>query len=246
MRILHIVRHADAVSRNKGLPDFERALIKKGVKGARSVVKRLRQSGFTADAMISSPASRALETAHVFAKELSYPLGRIELQQPIYDDGSLASLLAVVHAQRADAMGVFLFGHDPSFTEFAHYLLPEFSRELPKGAVVSVGFDRGSWSEIAPGSGRLLGFDYPISKTEEARRYKELRRDISGRLIEAIHIELHKMDPRVAEKMSSYTGKAARRIAERYIELAPNHGAGTHPFGNLAEGDADEQTRSHI
>jgi len=245
MRILHIVRHADAVSRNKGLPDFERALIKKGVKGARSVVKRLRQSGYNADAMVSSPASRALETAHVFAKELSYPLGRIDLQQSIYDDASMASLMAIVQAQRSDATGVFLFGHDPSFTEFAHYLLPGFDHEMPKGAVVSVAFDTGSWAEVTPGQGRLLGFDYPISKTEEARRHKALRRDITRRLAAAMQNELHKLDPRVAEKMSSYVSKTARRAAERFIELAPSHGVGTYSVRGAAEIGAEERPRSN-
>lgn len=245
MRILHIVRHADAVSRNKGLPDFERALVKKGVKGARSVVKRLRQRGFVADAMISSPASRALETAHIFAKELSFPLGRVELQQSIYDDGSMSALMAIVKAQRADATGVFIFGHDPSFTEFAHYLLPDFDHEMPKGAVVSVAFDAAGWSEITPGKGRFLGFDYPISKTEETRRFKALRKEISGRLAAAMQDELRKLDPRVAEKMASYTNKAARKAAERFIELVPNYGAGTHPLGGAGEAGAPDAPRSH-
>ena len=147
MRILHIVRHADAVSRNKGLPDFERALVKKGVKGARSVVKRLRQSGYVADAMISSPASRALETAHIFAKELSYPLGRIELEQSIYEDGSMSSLMAIVKAQRADAAGVFIFGHDPSFTHFVRHLTAAADLSMPKCAVVTIGFDTDAASE---------------------------------------------------------------------------------------------------
>lgn len=245
MRVLHIVRHADAVSRNKGLPDFERALVKRGVKGARSVVKRLRQSGYAADAMISSPASRALETAHVFAKELSYPLGRIEMQQPIYDDGSMTSLMAIVKAQRADAASVFIFGHDPSFTEFAHFLLPDFDHELPKGAVVSVAFDVSTWTEIGPGQGRLVGFDYPISKTEEARRHKALRKEISGCLAAALQAELRKLDPRVAEKMAAYANKAARRAAERFIDMAPGYGAGVNPLGGANEGGTQGAPRSH-
>ncbi len=238
MRILHIVRHAEAVSRNKGLPDFERALVKKGVKGARSVVKRLRQSGYGADAMISSPASRALETAHIFAKELSYPLGRIDLYQSIYDDGSMESLLAIVRALPTSVAGAFLFGHDPSFTEFAQYMLPDFNSAMPKGAVVSVSYDLASWADVGPGKGQLLGFDYPISKTEEARRHKALRREISNLLATAMQNELRKLDPRVAEKMTSYANKTARRAAERFIELAPSFGSGAHPVPGATEAGA--------
>lgn len=244
MKILHIVRHAEAVSRNKGLPDFERALVKKGIKGARSVVKRLRQSGYGADAMISSPASRAVETAHIFAKELSYPLGRIDLRQSIYDDGSMESLLAIVKALPANVAGAFLFGHDPSFTEFAQYLLPEFDSAMPKGAVVSVSFDTASWDDTGPGKSKLLGFDYPISKTEEARRHKSLRREISGLLATAMQDELRKLDSRVAEKMTSYTDKTARRAAERFIELAPSYGSGKHPVPGAAEAGAALTPRS--
>ena len=244
MKILHIVRHAEAVSRNKGLPDFERALVKKGVKGARSVVKRLRQSGCGADAMISSPASRALETAHVFAKELSFPLGRIDLHSGIYDDGSMESLLALVKALPADMSSAFLFGHDPSFSEFAHYLLPDFNHAMPKGAVVSVSFDTVSWADIGPGRGQLLGFDYPISKTEEARRHKSLRREISRLLATAMQNELQKLDPRAAKKMKSHAEKTARKAAERFIELAPSYGSGTRPVPGAAETGAAPRPRS--
>jgi phosphohistidine phosphatase len=169
MKILHIVRHAEAVNKNKGLPDFERALVKRGVKGARSVAKRLRQNGYEADAMISSPANRALETAHIFAKELSFPLGKIELHQSIYDDGGAATLLSLVQALPSAVSSALLFGHDPSFSEFARYLLENFDQLMPKGAVVTVRFGTDSWADAGPGNARLVGFDYPISRTEEAR-----------------------------------------------------------------------------
>ncbi len=235
MKILHIVRHAEAVSKNKGLPDFERALVKKGIKGARSVVKRLRQSGYDADAMISSPASRALETAHVFAKELSFPLGRIDLHSGIYDDGRMESLLVLVKALPPTVSDAFLFGHDPSFSEFAHFLLPDFNHTMPKGAVVSVSFDTVSWSDVGPGQGQLIGFDYPISKTEEERRHKALRREISDLFATAMQNELQKLDPRAAEKMKSYADKAARKAAERFIELTPSYRSGTRPIPGAKE-----------
>jgi len=138
----------------------------------------------------------------------------------------------------------FLFGHDPSFSEFAQYLLPDFNHAMPKGAVVTVSFDTVSWADVGPGQGQLLGFDYPISKTEAARRHKALRREISNLFAAAMQKELHKLDPRVAKKMKSYAEKTARRAAERFIELAPSYGLGTWPIPGAKERGAAPKPRS--
>jgi phosphohistidine phosphatase len=59
MRVL-IVRHAEAASGN---PDELRPLTSEGREHARAVGARLREEGFAADAVVSSPLLRARETA---------------------------------------------------------------------------------------------------------------------------------------------------------------------------------------
>jgi phosphohistidine phosphatase len=59
MRLL-IVRHAEAAAGN---PDELRPLTSEGRKHARALGARLREQGFAADAIVSSPLLRARETA---------------------------------------------------------------------------------------------------------------------------------------------------------------------------------------
>jgi phosphohistidine phosphatase len=59
MRLL-IVRHAEAAAGN---PDELRPLTSEGREHARTVGARLREQGFAADAIVSSPLLRARETA---------------------------------------------------------------------------------------------------------------------------------------------------------------------------------------
>jgi phosphohistidine phosphatase len=63
MRVL-IVRHAEAAP---GTPDDLRALTRAGREQARALGEQLRESGFAADAVVTSPLLRARETAEVLA-----------------------------------------------------------------------------------------------------------------------------------------------------------------------------------
>ena len=235
MKILHIVRHAEAVSKTTDIPDFERALVKKGVKGARAVARRLRRCGFSADAMVSSPANRAMETAHVFAQELNFPVDKIELNRTMYENSDRTSLLTLVHGFPGESSDAFLFGHDPSFSEFAKHMVQGFDSVMPKGAVVTVAFETDSWADVGPGQGKLIGFDYPMSKTEETRRYKSARKEIATILVTAMNHELQRLDSRAAEIMKPFTDKTARKAAERFIELAPSVVSGTRAIPRADE-----------
>ena len=231
MKVLHIVRHAHAVSRKQGLPDFERPLIKKGVKAARDVARRLKKSGFSADHLVSSPANRAIETARVFSKEFGFPVKKIELQQSVYSDADNASLLTLVRNVPASSSNAFLFGHDPSFSDFTGYLIKGFEESMPKGAVVTVAFDCESWSDIGPGTGQLRLFDYPMRKSERARRFKLLRREVADLLTSAMCEKLEGLDARAAKKAEKYTRKVSRRVAERFLRSARHLQPGTTKAG---------------
>ena len=73
MKTLYIVRHAKAIVRGTGIPDFDRSLAERGIKDARKMSKRQAKAGAEPQLLISSPAKRAIETARIFAKRLDYP-----------------------------------------------------------------------------------------------------------------------------------------------------------------------------
>jgi phosphohistidine phosphatase len=222
MKVILVVRHAKAVKRDRIHSDFKRSLTKKGIKEARTVARRLQKEGFETDYIISSPANRAKETAHIFARQFHYPIAQIEWRKEIYDASDNGSLLSLVRNIPTSSSQASIYGHDPSFSDFAQHLIEDFDETMPKGAVVAIGFDTDSWAEINPGEGRLLLFDYPMTKSKMARQLKSVRREIASQLSAMVNHRLQELDPRAAKKIKTYTDKTMRKVAERFLKLAPH------------------------
>jgi len=54
-----------------------------------------------------------------------------------------------------------LVGHNPGLTEFANFLIPGLTNNLPTAGVVSVQIDRDDWNLYEQPQTELLAFDYP-------------------------------------------------------------------------------------
>ena len=54
-----------------------------------------------------------------------------------------------------------LFGHNPGLTDFANYLSPGLTNNLPTAGVVSVQFDREDWMLYERPKAELIYHDYP-------------------------------------------------------------------------------------
>ena len=104
MRLL-IVRHAEAAAGN---PDELRPLTSEGREHARALGARLREQGFAADAVVSSPLLRARETAEA-----------LRLGEPVVDE-RLAPGATPFHVRDA-ATGrgetVVVVGHQPDLSK---------------------------------------------------------------------------------------------------------------------------------
>ena len=71
MKYLYLIRHAKASSDYLRIPDFDRPLKAIGVMQAHQMSTKLVDKGIKPDIILSSPASRALQTAHIFAAKNS-------------------------------------------------------------------------------------------------------------------------------------------------------------------------------
>lgn len=160
MRTLYLIRHAKSSWSEPGLPDFDRPLSGRGKLDAPFMGKRLAGYGVRPALIVASPAKRARKTAQAIAKAVSYPTEDIAFSEAIYEAG-VDDLLRVVGQASAEAGVVFLVGHNYAITDLAESLVGRSIGNIPTGGIVGIEFDAGSWSDIAPGSGRLLFFDYP-------------------------------------------------------------------------------------
>jgi phosphohistidine phosphatase len=115
---LYIVRHGIAIDREnpKCPPDAERYLTEEGVDKTRQVAKGVAALGATAELLLSSPYTRAMQTAQIFASALDYPKQKIR-RTDLLLPGADPSLLFRELAKDKQYSSIFLFGHAPQLDD---------------------------------------------------------------------------------------------------------------------------------
>jgi phosphohistidine phosphatase len=120
-----LLRHAEA---KDGYPDEARPLTERGVRHAEAAGRALARLGVTIDACLSSPKSRAAQTAQLACE----PLGVEVTIEP-----RLAGEPFDIHDLVAGLGEVLLVGHDPSFSLTLHDLTGAQAR-MRKGGLAGV------------------------------------------------------------------------------------------------------------
>ena len=169
-----------------------------------------------ADILVSSPAKRAIETGHIFAKSLQYPVQKILLRETLYESSRTDDVLALLHEQSNKHTSAMIFGHDPLLTSVVRVLTPEYSNSMPKGAVIAIEFDVSAWSDILPGGGHVVYYDYPMTATGRERLQKKEKKEMVGRLTDAFSAALLEAMPNDPAKAKRAAKKAASAAFKEY------------------------------
>ena len=159
MKTLFLVRHAKSSRDDPSLPDRERPLDDRGKRDAPKMGKRLAKRDAKLDLLVSSPALRALTTAHLIADEMGYKRKDIVVDDRLYAS-SPDDLLAVIRALDNKLDRVMLFGHNPEFSDLAHRLSSEIV-DMPTSAVAEYSFDTKAWTDIGEVEPAKTVLDYP-------------------------------------------------------------------------------------
>lgn len=159
MKTLFLVRHAKSSRDDPSLPDRERPLDERGLRDAPAMGKRLAERKIKPDLLVSSPAVRALTTAHLIADELGYARDDIAIDDRLYAS-SADGLLAVVRVLDNKLGSVMLFGHNPEFTDLAQRLSGEIT-DMPTCAVAKFRFDTKAWADVGESTPSKVSLDSP-------------------------------------------------------------------------------------
>lgn len=151
---LALVRHAKSDWGDPSIDDHDRPLNERGMKDAPRMARRLHESGFQADAVLSSTALRARTTAAFFGEWLGVP---VELQERLY--GAPASVLLEAAAERG-ARRVVVVAHDPGMTVLAERLSGEIGH-MPTCAVATFTWDDDDWDVATALDPASWTFDTP-------------------------------------------------------------------------------------
>jgi len=217
MKTIILVRHAIAEDLQEAVSDISRSLIKKGVqeaKNAATFIKRRVAASSPSLIFISSPTSRALETAHIFAQKLEYPTAKILIKEMIYTDPSPQSFLTMIEGLSELYDTIILFGHAPSINEWASFLIRGFEFDMPKSGIVALECAINSWHEVKKECGTLKYFEYPDNNSKKA---KEFKKDLSSKL--AMHVSewLNGINPEVSHHCSKSVEKNVEKIIKNFF-----------------------------
>jgi phosphohistidine phosphatase len=160
MKTLYLIRHAKSSWDDITLPDFDRPLNERGKKNAPFMGKVLNTLGIQPDLIVSSNAKRAITTAKKIAEEVGYDKSKIKEEPKIYE-ASVKTLLQIVNQLDDKHKVVFMFGHNPGFTDFANYLSDANLVNIPTCGIARIDFDTKHWAEVSKSTGHLSYFDFP-------------------------------------------------------------------------------------
>lgn len=149
MKNLILIRHAKS-SWEAPLKDFDRPLMKKGIHDAHNVSANISKFLPKTFLMWSSTAARAVETALIFAQNISYPIESIIYKDDLYTFEE-KQLEKVIKSCDNAFESVILFGHNEAITNFVNKFGDVFIDNVPTSGFVSLQFDAESWDEIDKG-----------------------------------------------------------------------------------------------
>ncbi len=133
---LFFLRHAIALEAGTShYSEESRPLTEEGIQKMRLEVKGMKHLGLSFEALLSSPLTRAHQTAEIVKKNLPFQ-GKIEIEEELRPGGSLSSLLKKISHRNEQIF--LLVGHEPTLSQWVQNLLgfdSESSLLLKKGGL---------------------------------------------------------------------------------------------------------------
>ena len=154
MKTLLVVRHAKTQS-DAPAGDHARELIERGHRNAEAIGAYIHNRIGTPDAIITSDATRARQTAEIVARAVDFT-GPLTVEPRIYAAG-LETLLAVVRSIPDEVRSALIVGHNPGFEELAEALASNHDEQirLPTSALAHLEFDVERWDAVREDTGRV-------------------------------------------------------------------------------------------
>jgi phosphohistidine phosphatase len=163
MKRLYLMRHAKSSWKQPELDDHQRPLNKRGKKAAPEMGRRLNRRGIRLDAIVSSDARRAVDTAAAVAETVGVTAKNIHLDADLYH-ASPDRILKAIGRFDDPWTQVMLVGHNPGFTALANRFYPHTIANVPTAGIVALTFETASWKHINRNNLTFSDFDYPKNK----------------------------------------------------------------------------------
>ncbi len=156
-----LIRHAKSDWGNEFLKDIDRPLNQRGYDAAYAAANWFLTTKKTPNLIVSSTATRALNTALIFARTLNFNMANFELQAAVYES-SESNLIDIISKFQNHTNTVMLFGHNPSITNVCNQLTDNlFFDNVPTCGIVSLQFNVNNWADIKTNKATLNYHRFP-------------------------------------------------------------------------------------
>jgi phosphohistidine phosphatase len=160
MKSLFLIRHAKSSWDNASLSDFERPLNERGKTDAPAMARKLGKKKLKLDAVVSSPAKRAKQTAKHFTKEFGLKKKNSFFEPSLYEAGE-ENFFEVVENLKNKWDSVAIVSHNPGITSFADSLTETKIDDMPTCGIFAIKVDADKWKDFRTAKKEFWFFDYP-------------------------------------------------------------------------------------
>lgn len=161
MKELIFVRHAKSDWENESVKDIDRHLNERGYRDAYDMGEWFEHTHPKPDAILSSTATRALNTALIVARSMQFPMNHFYLHEQLYEV-RLPVLTDFLLRLPEPFNRVMLFGHNPATTEVCNELAEDwYCDNIPTCGLVSMQFKIEHWKDLRSKTGKILYYRFP-------------------------------------------------------------------------------------
>lgn len=115
----------------------------------------------------SSTASRASETALIFAQNFSYPVENIVFKDELYTFDE-RELERIIRSCNNHYDNVILFGHNEAITNFVNKFGDVLIENVPTSGFVSIKFDTENWENLPKGKTQKTIFPKQLKESKQS------------------------------------------------------------------------------
>lgn len=164
MKELTLIRHAKSDWANENVKDIDRPLNDRGYGDAYILAKWYKEEVGLPEQMLSSPATRAINTAFIFARAFGFTEKEVVINETLYES-EVKDYLKAISQTDGKISRLIVFGHNPTLTTLANELNKDLLFDnIPTCGIVKIGFEFDDWKKILDKpEGKLLLNKFPKS-----------------------------------------------------------------------------------
>lgn len=153
-----LIRHAAAEEGGSStvMRDYDRELTSQGIMQAAKVGKQLKDQKIKIDAIYTSGAKRAVDTANYLTEQGGFNTENLKVSEVLYGNGP-RGYMEVVNSIPNDIKSVIVVGHNPDISYFGEYLTGDSKVEFMGNAtVIQIQFENLDWEAVSEKTGKLI------------------------------------------------------------------------------------------